>query len=404
MRQRYRPTPWLGSDAFGQGIAFSAAALPFTSSPSAPSGFRPTLPGGSLDSRVRELTFVKPGSVEWREAPDPELKSDREVLVRPLAVATCDLDAAIVRGRAPFLGPFPLGHEFVAEVVEVGQEVKGVEDGQCFAVPFQICCGICATCMAGITDTCLNAPNMAMYGLGPIGGDWGGAFSDLVRVPFPDFMLVPVPEGVDPMTVAAVGDNIPDAWRAVAPALEARPGAEVLVVGGEGAVSISLYACQLALALGAGRVDYVDHVSEHLEIARALGANAIEANGEEQTVPYAARFPRRLGPYPITVETSSHPDGLALAVRSTAPGGVCTAVGIFYEEYTRMPLLEMYSTGMSFHHGRVAARAAMPAVLELIAAGSFDPMLVTTQRAGWEEAPEAVAEAPVKLVVSREAR
>ena len=352
---------------------------------------------------MRELTFVKPGSVEWREAPDPRLTSDSEVLVRPLAVATCDLDAAIVKGRAPFAGPFPLGHEFVAEVVEVGEEVEGIEAGQRFAVPFQICCGICANCRAGITDTCLNAPSMAMYGLGPIGGDWGGALSDLVRVPFPDFMLVPVPDGVDPMTVAAVGDNIPDAWRTVAPALQERPGAEVLVVGGEGAVSISLYACQLALALGAGRVDFVDHDAGHLELAAALGANPIEANGEEQPGPYPARFPRRLGPYPITVETSSHPDGLALAVRSTAPGGVCTGVGIFYEEYTRMPLLEMYSTGITFHHSRVAARSVMPAVLDLVAAGRFDPMLVTTQRAGWEEAPEAVAEAPVKLVVSREA-
>ena len=37
----------------------------------------------------------------------------------------------------------------------------------------------------------------------------------------------------------------------------------------------------------------------------------------------------------------------------------------------------------------------MPAVLDLITAGSFDPMLVTTQRASWEEAP-------VKLLVSRE--
>jgi threonine dehydrogenase-like Zn-dependent dehydrogenase len=88
-------------------------------------------------------------------------------------------------------------------------------------------------------------------------------------------------------------------------------------------------------------------------------------------------------------------------VRSTAAGGICTGVGIFYEEYTRMPLLEMYSTGITFHHSRVAARAVMPAVLELVAAGSFDPMLVTTRRADWEEAPGAVAEAPVKLVVSR---
>src|ERR1700682_4006590 len=65
---------------------------------------------------VQELTFMKRGLVEWREASEPRLQGPGDVLVRPLAVATCDLDAAIIRGRAPFVGPFPLGHEFVAEV------------------------------------------------------------------------------------------------------------------------------------------------------------------------------------------------------------------------------------------------------------------------------------------------
>ncbi|HEV2980065.1 MAG TPA: alcohol dehydrogenase catalytic domain-containing protein [Solirubrobacteraceae bacterium] len=350
----------------------------------------------------QQLTFIKRGEVQWREAPLPALQNAGEVLVRPIAVATCDLDAAIVRGQAPFVGPFAMGHEFVAEVTDVGDAVAGVRPGERYAVPFQICCGSCANCRAGLTDSCLSAAPLAMYGLGPVGGDWGGAFSDLVRVPFPDFMLVPIPEGVNPLTVASVSDNIPDAWRAVAPPLAGRPGADVLIVGGEGAVSISLYACQIARVLGAARVDYVDHDAAHLQLAAALGANPIEADGPEQDGPYSARFPRRLGPYPITVDASAHPDGLALAVRSTAPGGTCTAVGIFYEQYTRMPLLEMYSTGVTFHHGRVPARAAMPAILQLIADGGLDPTPVTTRTATWSDAAEALAEAPVKLVVTRD--
>jgi alcohol dehydrogenase len=349
-----------------------------------------------------EATFVERGVVEWREAPEPTLKGPGEVLVRPLTVATCDLDAAIVRGRAPFAGPFPLGHEFVAEVIDAGDDVTGVQAGERYAIPFQICCGICVNCKRGLTDTCLSAPPRAMYGLGPVGGDWGGALSDVVAVPFPDFMLVPLPAGIDIASVASISDNMPDAWRTVAPLLSEQPGADVLVVGGEGARSIALYACAFAVALGAGRIDYVDHDPAHLELARAVGANAIEADGPVQPGPYEARFPRRLGPYAITVDTSSHPDGLALAIRSTAPGGTCTAVGIFYEEYTRVPLLEMYTVGLTLRHGRVAARAAMPAILELIAAGRIDPDLVTTARASWNDAPDALREAPVKLIVTRD--
>ena len=56
-----------------------------------------------------ELTFVEPRRLEWREAREARLEDERKALVRPRAVSTCDLDAAIVHGRAPLQGPFPLG-------------------------------------------------------------------------------------------------------------------------------------------------------------------------------------------------------------------------------------------------------------------------------------------------------
>jgi hypothetical protein len=57
---------------------------------------------------------------------------------------------------------------------------------------------------------------MAMYGA-PIGGSWGGLFSDLVRVPYADAMLVPLPAGLDPVAMASASDNWSLAWRLVAP-------------------------------------------------------------------------------------------------------------------------------------------------------------------------------------------
>ena len=97
-----------------------------------------------------------------------------------------------------------------------------------------------------------------MYGFGAVGGDWGGFLSDLVRVPWADHMLVPLPQGLDPAAVASASDNIPDAWRTVGPPLEREPGAPVLIVGGAGAGSIGLYAAGIARALGSESVTYVD--------------------------------------------------------------------------------------------------------------------------------------------------
>jgi alcohol dehydrogenase len=212
--------------------------------------------------------------------------------------------------------------------------------------------------------------------------------SDLVRVPYADHMLVPLPGGVEPAAVASVSDNVTDAWRTVGPPLEERPGAAVLVAGGAG--SIGIYAAGIAVALGAESVDYLDHDEDRLERARQLGANAIEG-------PY----PERMGPYAITVDSSADQAGLACAMRSAAPDGVCTSTGIYFEPETPVPLLEAYTKCMTFHTGRVHARPGIPKVLELVASGALHPEVVTGREVAWADAADALADHDEKLVISR---
>ena len=108
-----------------------------------------------------------------------------------------------------------------------------------------------------------------------------------------------------------------------------------------------------------------------------------------------------MGPYPITVDASADRAGLQCALRSTEPDGICTSIGIYFEPETPVPLLEMYTRGIRFHTGRVHARPAMEPILELVRSGRFEPETVTRERAGWEDAAEAVASHSAKLVISR---
>jgi alcohol dehydrogenase len=341
---------------------------------------------------MQELTFVEPHRLEWREAPDPTLQTAAEALVRPVAVTTCDLDGPTIRGETPLslLGPFPFGHEFVAEVVAVGDAVRGVVPGQSASVSFQICCGSCARCRAGLTGSCEAVPPRSMFGFPiAVGGSWGGALADLVRVPFAASMLVPLPAGIAAETVASLSDNLPDAWRTVAPHLGAMPAAEVLIVAGSGH-SIALYSAAIAVALGAGKVDFIDTDARRLALAERLGANPIEGPP-----------PERAGRYPITVDASATPEGLACALRSVAAGGVCTSIGIYYGNMTPVPLLDMYGTGVHFHTGRANARADMPAVLELVASGRLRPELINSETVRWEDAADALREPSMKPVFVR---
>ncbi len=338
---------------------------------------------------MRELTFVGPGKLEWREVAAPTIDGPGQALVRPIAVATCDLDALLLRGEAPmFGGGFPLGHESVGVVVEVGDGVTAFKVGDRVVPSFQISCGSCARCRRGLTGNCERVRGTAMYGIGALGGNFGGALSDLMKIPYADAMLVAMPEGLAAADMASAADNIPDAWRTVAPMLRDNPGAPVLIVGGG---SIGLYAIQIALASGASRVDYVDDNPGRLKLAAELGASVREGAP-----------PRRTGPYPITVAACATQAGMLCAIRSTAPGGVCTNCGIHPGETTPMPLFDMYITGMTFVTGRGHARTVIPEVLELARTGKIQPARVTSKVVSWDDAIPALLDPPTKLVVARE--
>jgi threonine dehydrogenase-like Zn-dependent dehydrogenase len=338
---------------------------------------------------VRQLTFKGEGRLTWDDVTTPELSSGVDALVRPIAVATCDLDSAVMAGRAPLPGPFAFGHEFVADVLEVADEVRLNRPGDRVIVPFQVSCGTCESCQRGLSASCESAGAGAAFGMAPIARrEWGGALSDVVRIPYADAMLVPLPTGMDPAAVASVSDNVPDGWRAVAPPLRDRPRAPVLVVGGLG--DVALYAVAVAVALDSEQVDYVDTDPRRLTVAETLGANAIDRPVDGS----------RLGRYPITVDHSGEAAGLHSAVRSTEPEGTCTSTAIYFAD-TPLPLLDMYTRGITFRTGRVNARAVIPEVLDLITGGRLRPELVTSAVIPWEEADTALTQLVAKTVVIR---
>jgi len=110
---------------------------------------------------------------------------------------------------------------------------------------------------------------------------------------------------------------------------------------------------------------------------------------------------KRHGPYPITVNHTTEPSGLTTALRSTEPGGTCTSTTIYFGSDIAIPMLEMYTTGVTLTTSRVSARAVMPAVLALIASGRLHPELVTSRVVAWAEAADALAEHTHKTVVVR---
>jgi threonine dehydrogenase-like Zn-dependent dehydrogenase len=341
---------------------------------------------------MKQLMFEEAGRYTWREVPDPAITAPGQALVRPVAVACCDLDVGVGQGWLPVPPGHAVGHEGIAEVVAVGDGVQGVRVGERVVVPFQISCGTCRECRRGVTGSCASVPLMATYGMASISGlDGGGFMADLVLVPYADAMLIPIPETVDPIALASLSDNIPDAWRVVGPyaaelAALAPVDRRVLVVG---RLSIGLYAAALAVALGA-HVDYVDTDQQRLAAAEKLGA----------TVHDRVKPEKSWDPYPVTAHTSADPAVLAATLRATWPDGVCTDTGIYFQPGVEMPLLPMYTRGVRFVTGRVNARAVIPQVLELLA-GGCDLSPAVDRVVAWEDAPSVWPTMTGKTVFTR---
>ncbi|MEU7860225.1 alcohol dehydrogenase catalytic domain-containing protein [Nonomuraea sp. NPDC049141] len=360
---------------------------------------------------MHELRFERSGRLAWHETEEPRLREPDDVIVRPFVAGRCDGDTvpihrpvsrpmqaglalglidpivASIVGPVPFKGPFAIGHECVAEVVETGSAVTAVTTGQRVIVPWAISCGTCPRCLRGLTAKCARATGtLAAYGFGPSCGPWGGMIADRLRVPYANHLPVPVPDGAPALRVAAAGDNLADAWRTVAEPLRARPGGRVLILGG-GAKSIGLYAAGLAAAHGASVVDYVDRSSHRRELAASFGA----------------RTPTRPeGDYDVAVEATSTASGVRQAMRALAPGGICTAVGYYLATGTRVPLMRMYATDATLHLGVSHTRAILPELLDFVHRTGFPAERVTTLTAEWDQAPEAYRARTTKVVLRRD--
>jgi alcohol dehydrogenase len=339
---------------------------------------------------MRQLTCIDAGKLEWRDVPEPHIAGDHEAIVRPLAVARCDIDRLLTSGLFPLRGPFAVGHECVGEITALGDGVRGLAIGQRVVVSFQVSCGRCARCRAGKTAVCEAMPTLSDYGMQPLSGtEYGGMLSDRIRVPYATAMLQPIAAQLEPVALASVSDNVPDGYRAVAAHLAERPRSEVLVVN-HGLASIPLYAAQAALALGASRVDFASNDAESLAMAERLGARPIETD-----------FTARPSTYPIVVDGGVTTEGLTYAVRATEPEGVCQSVSFHPGKATPLPMGRMYTLGIRFFVGRCHSAALLPEVVALIERGTLRPQAVTTRVVDWEDAPRAWLEPATKLVVQR---
>ena len=195
------------------------------------------------------------------------MRKPNEALIRVHAVGICGSDIGAFRGTNPLVSyPRIIGHEIAGEIMEIGENEKGLKAGDPVIVDPYLYCGHCYPCSLGRTNCCES--------LRVLGVHVDGGMAEYMTHPVN--MLIPVPKSMkwehvplgEPMTIALHAIH----------RTRLKAG-EHIAINGAGAIGLLIALC--AKAYGAIPI-IVDLVDERLEFARSLGvAHTINPQHED---------------------------------------------------------------------------------------------------------------------------
>jgi 2-desacetyl-2-hydroxyethyl bacteriochlorophyllide A dehydrogenase len=116
---------------------------------------------------MQRIILEQPNQFKMVEVEAPPIKPG-EALVRVRRIGICGTDLHAFRGRQPyFTYPRVLGHELSGEIVEIGDNAHGLDEGDyCVIMPY-LSCGTCIACRQGKTNCCTQ---LKVYGVHIDGG------------------------------------------------------------------------------------------------------------------------------------------------------------------------------------------------------------------------------------------
>jgi threonine dehydrogenase-like Zn-dependent dehydrogenase len=339
---------------------------------------------------VRGVVYREPGRVEVTDVPDPELEHPADAIVRVTATAICGSDLHFFHGKTPLEPGETMGHEAVGVVERTGSAVARFSPGDRVVASFTIACGDCWFCRAGQTSLCEDA---GILGAGLFGGALGGAQAELVRVPFADVNLLPVPADVIDERALFVGDVLPTAFHAAERAA-ITSGETVAVVG---AGPLGHLAAQASLLHGPAEVLAIDLDAGRLALAAGVGAvpvNAAERNAQ------TAVFERTGGRgADVVIEAVGSAGSFERALDVVRRGGRVVVAGVFASEVFPAQLGVWWARGIDVRFtGVCPVHAVWERAMAELRRGRLDPLPLVSHRL-----PLADAAAGYELFDSRAA-
>lgn len=318
------------------------------------------------------LSFVVSGrKLKARSKPLPELRRGW-ALIRVRMAGICNTDIEILRGYHSFQGT--PGHEFVGEVMEVEgvdaasrkkwlhKRVAGEINVACNAHGYK---AVCEYCRRGLRTHCGRRTV-----LGIVAHD--GAFAEYLTLPLENLYLVP----------ANVSDEKAVFIEPLAAACEILDQIDIRRFQSAALLGDGKLAQLIGMVLRAAgcRVTMYGKHESKLRLARRAGVRTHKVRGD------ASDLVRVREAYPLVVEATGSPTGLALAQQMTDPRGTLVLKSTFHgaAPVKTWPIVVKEITVVGSRCGPFAKAIA------LLRSGKADPTRLVSHTYSLREAPKAI--------------
>lgn len=195
----------------------------------------------------------------WMEEVPEPITGPNDVKIKIHKTAICGTDLHIYNwdewSQKTIKTPMVIGHEYVGEIVELGENVRNWKIGQMVSGEGHIVCGHCRNCLSGNGHLCKDTVG--------VGVNRDGAFAEYLVIPQEN--VRPCEKDI-PLEMYAIFDPF---GNAVHTALSFDlTGEDVLITG---AGPIGIMAAAVCKHVGARRVVITDINDTRLELAKTLG-------------------------------------------------------------------------------------------------------------------------------------
>jgi len=259
------------------------------------------------DQSVRGATFT--------DISVPKI-GENDLLVRVQAAAICGTDVHIYQwneyAASRIKLPLLFGHEYSAEVVEVGKNVTNFKKGDRVAAETHVPCGHCFQCTTGLQHICKD--------MKIIGVHQDGAFAEYSVLP------AVCAWKLDPAISYEIGATMEPFGIGVHALSKTKPAGKKVIVFGCGPIGI--YAQMVAKLSGAEYVIGVDVTKERLNLAQKMGTDFVLNAKEVNVVEEVNRITKGFGT-DIVVELTGNKTVLNEATHTLRRGGEIVLVGLF---------------------------------------------------------------------------